>query len=565
MGHDILAVFSERNKRILFLFFVFITIFFLLIYRLYNIQVVGGGELNELARKEHITSYILDGKRGVIFDRNLKRLAVNVETKSLFAIPYKIEKPEEVARLLSIRLSLPYQRIEEELNKERYFVWVDRKLTSEKYEEIKNLEIPGLDFVTENKRYYPKDSLAANLMGFVGVDNQGLEGLEVYFDEELKSQSGLMVMERDASGAKIPLSIERMHPSKNGLSIVLTIDEVIQYITEEALQKANDLYHPKSAVAIVVNPKTGEILSMAVIPSFNINNYQKAPENFRRNRAITDNYEPGSTFKIFTIAAALEKGYAKLSDQFNCKGSINYQGTVIRDIDPHGYQDLTDIIKNSCNVGIIEVGTRMDKEVFAEFIRNFGFGDKTGISLPGESPGLFRPVNQWSKISIASLSIGQEISVTPLQLVMGTAVIANDGVLMKPLIVSEIIDEEYNVIKQFKPEEVRQVISPETARTMSQILEVVVESGTGTGAKLKHYTACGKTGTAQKFDFSLGKYSNEKFTSWFVGFAPAMDAEVAILVMLDEPKGSYYGGTVAAPVFQEIAGKVLPYLSIPSE
>ena len=563
MGHDILVEFSEKNKRIFFLFILFIIIFFLLIYRLYNIQVVGGGELNELARREHFTSYVLDGKRGVIFDRNLKRLAVNVETKSLFAIPYKIEKPEETARLLATRLSLSPKDLEKELVKERYFVWVDRKLTTEKYEEIKSLNLPGLDFVTENKRFYPKESLAANFLGFVGVDNQGLEGLELFFDESLKSQAGLMVMERDASGAKIPLSIERIHPSRNGLSIVLTIDEVIQYITEEALQKAFQQYHPKSAVAIVVNPKTGEILSMAVRPSFNINNYQETPGENRRNRAITDNYEPGSTFKIFTIATALENGYAQLSDHFNCKGWINYQGTVIRDIDPHGYQDLTEIVKNSCNVGIIEVGTRIDKNIFAESIHKFGFGQKTGVALPGESTGLFRPVNQWSKISIASLSIGQEISVTPLQLIMGTSVIANNGVLMKPLIVSKIIDDEFNVIKQFHPEEVRQVISQNTAQTMSRILQQVVESGTGTRAKIKHYTACGKTGTSQKFDFSLGRYSNEKFTSWFVGFAPAEEAEIAILVMLDEPMGSYYGGTVAAPVFQEIATKTLPYLSIP--
>ena len=322
-------------------------------------------------------------------------------------------------------------------------------------------------------------------------------------------------------------------------------------------------YRPKSAVAIVVIPKTGEILSIAVKPSFNINNYQETSEDSRRNRAITDNFEPGSTFKVFTIATALENGYTRLSDHFNCKGWINYQGTVIRDIDPHGYQDLIDIVKNSCNVGVIEVGTRIDKNIFAESIRNFGFGEKTEIELLGESPGLFRPVSQWSKISNASLSIGQEISVTPLQLIMGIAALANDGVLMKPQIVSRVLDEEDNVIKQYSPTAMRQVISSNTARTMSRIMQEVVDNGTGTRAKLKHYSAAGKTGTSQKFDFNLGRYSNEKFTSWFAGFAPADNAEIAIVVMLDEPKGSYYGGTVAAPVFQEIASKVLPYLSVP--
>jgi stage V sporulation protein D (sporulation-specific penicillin-binding protein) len=556
---------NEKRERVLLLFIIFFIIFLVLIYRLYQIQVVEGSKLNELARREHIMSYVLDGKRGIIFDRNLKKLAVNVDSKSLFAMPYKIDNPDEIALILSDKLDLKYQDISTKLEKEKYFVWIQRKLPPESYEELQKMDLEGVDFVTENKRYYPRDFLAANILGFVGIDNQGLEGLEMYFDEELKSIPGLVVMERDASGEKIPLSMERIQPSKDGLSIVLTIDEVIQYITEEALNKAYQQYRPKSAVAIVVNPKTGEILSMSVKPTFDLNHFQNSSEDSWKNRAITDNYEPGSTFKIFTIATALENGVASLNDRFNCKGWINYQGTVFHDIHPHGPQDLTDIVKNSCNVGLIEVGTRIDENIFAESIRAFGFSEETGIHLPGETPGLFRPVNQWSKISIASLSIGQEVSVTPLQLVMATAAIANNGILMKPLLIKEIIDSEYNTIRQYKPEEVRRVVSLFTANTMMNILQEVIDDGTGTRARLENYTAGGKTGTSQKFDFSLGRYSNEKFTSWFVGFAPSHDAEIAILVMLDEPKGSYYGGTVAAPVFQEIATKVLPYLSIPPE
>ncbi len=556
---------TEKRKRVHLLIIAFIIIFLTLIYRLYQIQVVEGSKLTELARREHVMSYVLDGKRGVIFDRNLKRLAVNVDSKSLFAMPYKVDDPDEIAKILSEKIDLRYQDIRAQLEKEKYFVWIQRKLPQDSYNEIQKMELEGLDFVTESTRYYPKESLAANLLGFVGIDNQGLEGLEMYFDDELKSMSGLVVMERDASGAKIPLTMERIQPSKDGHSIILTIDEVIQYITEEALEKAYQQYCPKSAVAIVVNPKTGEILSMAVKPNYDLNHFQSSPEDYWKNRAITDNYEPGSTFKIITISTALENNYASLNDYFNCKGWIRYQGTVIRCIDPHGKQDLTEIVKNSCNVGIIEVGTRMDENIFAESIRNFGFGEESGIYLPGETPGLFRPADQWSKISIASLSIGQEISVTPLQLVMATAAIANDGILMKPFIVKEIIDSEYNVVKQYQSEQVRQAISPSTANTMMNILQEVVDDGTGSRARLENYTVAGKTGTSQKFDFSLGRYSNEKFTSWFVGFTPSHDAEIAILVMLDEPKGSYYGGTVAAPVFQEIASKVLPYLSIPPE
>jgi len=556
---------TEKKERVHLLIIAFIIIFLTLIYRLYQIQIVEGSKLSELARREHFFSYVLNGQRGVIFDRNLKKLAVNVDSKSLFAMPYKVDNPDEMAKTLSDKLDLKYQDIRTLLEKEKYFVWIKRKLSQESYDEIQKMELEGLDFVTESTRYYPKESLAANLLGFVGIDNQGLEGLEMYFDDDLKSMSGLVVMERDASGDKIPLSMEKIQPSKDGHSIVLTIDEVIQYITEEALEKAYQQYNPKSAVAIVVNPKTGEILSMAVKPTYNLNYFQSSPEDYWKNRAITDNYEPGSTFKIITISTALENNYASLNDYFNCKGWIRYQGTVIRDIDPHGPQNLTEIVMNSCNVGVIEVGIRMDENVFAESIRNFGFGEETGIYLPGETPGLFRPVNEWSRLSIASLSIGQEISVTPLQLVMATAAIANNGILMKPLIIKETIDSEYNVVKHYQSEQVRQVISPNTANTMINILQKVVDDGTGSRAKLENYSASGKTGTSQKFDFSLGRYSNKKFTSWFVGFTPSHDAEIAILVMLDEPKGSYYGGTVAAPVFQEIASKVLPYLSIPPE
>jgi len=556
---------TEKKERVHLLIITFIIIFLTLIYRLYQIQIVEGSKLSELARREHIFSYVLNGQRGVIFDRNLKKLAVNVDSKSLFAMPYKVDNPDEMAKTLSDKLDLKYQDLRTLLEKEKYFVWIKRKLSQESYDEIQKMELEGLDFVTESTRYYPKEFLAANLLGFVGIDNQGLEGLEMYFDDDLKSMSGLVVMERDASGDKIPLSMEKIQPSKDGDSIVLTIDEVIQHITEEALEKAFQKYHPTSAVAIVVNPKTGEILSMAVKPTYNLNHFQSSPEDYWKNRAITDNYEPGSTFKIITIATALENNYASLNDYFNCKGWIRYQGTVIRDIDPHGPQNLTEVVMNSCNVGVIEVGIRMDENLFAESIGNFGFGEKTGIYLPGETCGLFRPVNEWSRISIASLSIGQEISVTPLQLVMATAAIANKGILMKPLIVKEIIDSEYNVVKHYQSEQVRQVISPNTANTMINILQKVVDDGTGSRAKLENYSASGKTGTSQKFDFSLGRYSNEKFTSWFVGFTPSHNAEIAILVMLDEPKGSYYGGTVAAPVFQEIASKVLPYLSIPPE
>lgn len=554
---------KEKKERITFLFILSIIFYFFLIYRLYNIQIIQSNKYKELAQREHLTSFSIEGERGNIYDRNLKKLAVNVNTKSLFAIPPWIQDPHKTAQLLSSVLSLETREVFNKLNQKKSFVWIKRKLNDIEVEEVKKLNLPGLDFLDENKRYYPKKNLASNLLGFVGIDNQGLEGLELFFNKELEGLPGLVVLERDASGGKIPLSIKRLTNYQDGNSIVLTIDEVIQYITEEALDKAFCQYKAKTGVVIVVKPKTGEILAMAVRPSYDPNYFDRFSPGLWRNRAITDIYEPGSTFKVITIATALEEGVAKLDDEFYCKGWIKYNGNIFHDIHQHGSQDLTGIVKNSCNIGVIEVGTRLEEKVFEKSIRRFGFGSLTEINLPGEVGGLVRSTKDWSKISLASLSIGQEIAVTPVQLIMAVSAIANRGTLMKPMIVKEIVDSNQNRVKVFKPKPVRQVVSAETALTMTKILEQVVIDGTGKGAKITGYRAAGKTGTAQKFNFSTGKYSKDKYSALFVGYAPVENPQIAILVLLDEPQGSYYGGIVAAPVFQEIASKVLPYLSIP--
>ncbi|MDD5015789.1 MAG: penicillin-binding transpeptidase domain-containing protein, partial [Atribacterota bacterium] len=476
----------------------------------------------------------------------------------------KIINPQETAQKLSSIMNLTVKDVLEKINQKKSFVWIERRLTETEVAEIKKLNLEGFDFLDESKRYYPKNYLASNLMGFVGIDNQGLEGLESFFDKDLKGLPGLAILERDATGGEVPLSIKEATAHKDGHSIVLTIDEVIQYITEEALDKAFQKSKAKAGIAIVVEPKTGEILAMSTKPSYDPNYFNTYPRDLWRNRAITDSYEPGSTFKIISIATALEERVVNLNDRFNCIGWTKYNGTVFHDIHVHGSQNLTDIVKNSCNIGVIQACTRLDEKAFEKSIRRFGFGTLTEINLPGEINGLVRSVKDWSKISMASLSIGQEISVTPIQLIMAVSAIANRGTLMKPMIVKEIIDSMQNKIRVFKPKPVRQVVSVDTALTMTRILEQVVEDGTGTTAKLAGYQTAGKTGTAQKFDFSTGRYSIDKYSSWFVGYVPAENPELAILVLLDEPVGSYYGGTVAAPVFQEIASKVLPYLSVPT-
>ena len=556
---------KEKKEHITLIFIVFIIFYLLLIYRLYNIQVLQKDRYKELASQEHLTSLSIEGNRGNIFDRNLNKLALNVSAQSLFAIPFKIDNPLDTAKNISSILHLKTDEVFHKINQKKSFVWIKRKCEDCEVSEIKQLNIDGLHFLNESKRYYPNNSLASNLVGFVGIDNQGLEGLELVFDHVLKSIPGLSILERDASGGKIPLSIKKLNEAKNGDSIVLTIDKVIQYIAEEALDKAFKKAKAKAGIAIVVEPGTGKILAMAVRPTFDPNNFQNFSRKVWRNRAITDVYEPGSTFKIITISSALEEEVASLDDQFNCKGWINYNGHIFHDIHIHHEQDLTDIVKNSCNIGVIQVGTRMEELTFEKYIRRFGFGALTDIELPGEISGMVRNTDEWSRLSLASLSIGQEISVTPLQLIMGISCIANNGTLMKPMIVREIVDSNLKQVKVFKPKPVRKVVSSETALTMSKILEQVVLNGTGTGAIVPGYRAAGKTGTAQKFDISLGKYSDDKYNSWFVGFVPVTDPKLSILVLVDEPVGSYYGGTVAAPVFQEIASKALPYLSVPPE
>jgi len=556
---------KEKKERIIFLFIIFIILFLSLIYRLYNIQVIQRNKFEEIAQQEHLTSFSIEGERGNIYDRNYKKLAVNINVQSLFAIPPKIENPQETAQKISSILNIKVKDVLEKLNQKKSFVWVERKLTETEVAGIEKLNLEGFNFLDESKRNYPKNYLASNLMGFVGIDNQGLEGLESFFDKELKGLPGLSILERDATGSEVPLSIKEAIAHKDGHSIVLTIDEVIQYITEEALDKAFQKSKAKAGIAIVVRPKTGEILAMAIKPSYDPNYFNSYPRDLWRNRAVTDAYEPGSTFKIITIATALEERVVNLNDRFNCIGWTKYNGTVFHDIHIHGSQNLTDIVKNSCNIGVIQTGTRLDEKVFEKSIRRFGFGTLTEINLPGEINGLVRSVKDWSKISLASLSIGQEISVTPIQLIMAVSAIANRGTLMKPMIVKEIIDSKQNKIRVFKPKPVRQVVSVDTALTMTKILKQVVEDGTGTMAKLAGYQTAGKTGTAQKFDFSTGKYSKDKYSSWFVGYVPAENPEISILVLLDEPVGSYYGGTVAAPVFQEIASKALPYLSVPTK
>lgn len=555
------------RKRILIVFFFVTIAFFLITLRLFTIMILQHHHLTKKAERQHQKTIIIEPQRGTIYDRKGKELAISIDLESLYGVPSEMEDPDFVAAKLSTVLGMSPQSIEKRLEGHRSFIWLDRKIDPERVKKIKALSLNTreIGFITESKRFYPKRVLASHLLGFVGMDNHGLEGIELNYERYLSGEKGWLILERDALGRDIFPSNHNYRPPSPGNNLLLTIDEVIQYITEKELDKGIERWKAKSAIAIVMDPRTGEILAMGVRPDFNPNNIGNYRASEWRNRAITDLYEPGSTFKVISAAAALEEGLVKPGDLFDCsRGMIEVGGRLIHDVHKNGILTFSEVIQKSSNVGAIQIGMKLGKERFYKYIKGFGFGEKTGIDLPGEGSGKVREPRKWSGTSIGAISIGQEVSVTPLQVLRAFSAIANKGYLMRPYIVSEIRDNEGRVIKSFKPQVVRKVISEETSKRLTEILKTVVEEGgTATKAAIEGNMVAGKTGTSQKIDPKTGTYSHERYVSSFVGFLPADDPKLSIIVVVDEPQGSIYGGSVAAPIFKEIAEQALTYLKIP--
>lgn len=555
------------RKRILIVF-LFVSIgFFLISLRLFFIMVIQHNHLTKKAERQHQKTIQIEPQRGSIYDRKGRELAVSVDLESLYGVPSEMQDPDFIAAKLSTVLGMNHHSIEKMLEGSRSFIWLDRKLDPELVKKIKALSLDKREvgFITESKRFYPQRSLAGHLLGFAGMDNKGLEGIELAYEKEVRGEKGWLILERDALGRDIFTSNNNYRPPVPGHNIFLTIDEVIQYITEKELDKGMEKWNAKGAVAIVMDPKTGEILAMGVRPEFNPNIIEKYRSSDWRNRALTDQFEPGSTFKAFSAAAALEEGIIKQGDMFDCsRGQIEVGGKIIHDVHRHGVLSFSEVIQKSSNVGAIQIGMRLGKERFYRYIKGFGFGEKTGIDIPGEASGKVKEPKNWSGMSIGAVSIGQEIAVTPLQILRAYSAIANKGYLMKPYIVSEIKDHEGRVVKSFSPQVVRRAISEDTSKRLTDILRTVVEEGgTATKAAIEGNLVAGKTGTAQKVDPQTGTYSHEKYVSSFIGFLPADDPRIAIIVVVDEPKGAIYGGSVAAPIFKEIAQQTLTYLKIP--
>jgi cell division protein FtsI (penicillin-binding protein 3) len=502
-------------------------------------------------------------RRGVIFDRRGRELAVNFEMDSVYCDPKEMSATEVSARALSEITGKPAKSLLKKCSSEGRFVWIERKVEPDVSRKIRELDIKGLCLIPDSKRFYPNNSLASHVLGFVDIDNNGLEGIERQYDIALRGIGRKILIERDAGGRTLSKGVEM---ESKGNDLVLTLDEGLQHMVEEELDNAVVKWRANAATAIMMDPFTGAVLALANRPSFNLNGVAESKSPQRRNRAITDGYEPGSTFKIIIGTAALEEKTVSLNKLFDCSSGYAQVGRrKIRDAHRHGVLTFEEVIQKSSNVGSIMIGMGLGKERVYSYARRYGFGEKTGIDLPGEISGWIRPPERWSGISIGAISIGQEVAVTPLQVLRAYSVIANGGFLVKPHLASRILSPEGATVWSFEPER-RRVISAKTADTFREILKKVTEEGgTAKGAAVEGNEVAGKTGTAQVIDPRTKRYSREKFVSSFVGFVPADDPGMALIVIIYEPKGQIYGGVVAAPVFKRIATNALSYLDVPRD
>lgn len=541
----------------------FACVFLVLIGRAVHLQVFQHEKLSARAQREFLKQVEVTPRRGIIFDRNQEELAVSLDTHSVYASPLKINQPKAVGRKLAEALGLPSRPIIKRLSSERGFVWIARRVSPDKAAAVKNLELKGVGLVMEPKRFYPYTTLACHVLGFAGLDARGLEGLEKAHDRVLKGQGHTLTSLRDALGRTIHLTPAAFTQLPEGNHLMLTLDKGVQYQTEKILAQTVAKYKAKGGQAIVMLPQTGEILAMASVPVFNPNVYNKYPRPTYRNRTITDTFEPGSTFKAFVAAAALMSQKVSLDQLFDCeKGSWKIGGRVIRDTHEHDKLNLADIIKLSSNIGVAKVGQAVGKKELHRVIRAFGFGQTSGVDLPGESRGILRPASAWRPVELANICFGQGVAVTSLQMVQAFSAIANGGVMMRPYVVRAEVDSSGHLIAETQPRVVRRVMGARETRILVDMLRRVTEDGgTGTRARVGSLPVAGKTGTAQKVK-PEGGYSRSEYVASFIGFLPADDPQVVVMVVIDTPRGQYYGGVVAGPAFSRIARAALDSLGV---
>jgi len=534
--------------------------------RAVQLQVLHRGELSEKAASQYKHALQKSPRRGTIYDANNQELAVSVEVSSICAYPRRIRSPKKSASALARTLKLPRAAVQKKLCSRKSFVWIKRKASPKEAAAVKSLKLAGIDFITESRRFYPMKTLAAQVLGFCGTDGRGLEGLEYYYDPFLSGREDQWMVFKDALGR--PFKTESASPAiQDGYNLILTIDKTIEDIAERALCETVERFSAKSAIAVVMEPKTGAVLAIAHAPRFNPNSFKHYEPWIRRNRAITDTFEPGSTFKIFLGAAALESGRIRPGSLFDCEqGRYQVGANVIHDVHAFGALSFEDVLKFSSNIGAAKIGAAIGAESFYQTLKAFGFGSRTGIDCPGESPGCLPPPERWSDMDALAICFGQGVSVSALQLATAVCAAANGGVLMRPYLVQAMTDAKGRLVKSFQPAKVGRAISSKAACNLVHMLErVVAKGGTGQKAALSGYRVAGKTGTAQKVDLATRRYARNKHVAAFTGFVPSRDPALAIVVVVDEPKKSPYGGVVAAPAFRRIAEEALQYLKVPPE
>lgn len=542
---------------------VFLALFGAVGRRAYQLQVGPEADrLRGLAEEQHNRDIELPPRRGRILDRNGAELASTADVDSIYGNPRMLDDVGAASERLGKALGLDPSELRQRLGARRYFAWIKRKVTPEEVEAVRRLTLPGVGFVREPRRFYPNRMLAATVIGHAGSDGGGLDGVELAMDGTLRGQTSSVQGMRDALGRE--LFVDGVGDTGNGVGddVVLTIDRYLTFVTERAIADAQERHHARSVIAVMMDPRTGELLAMASVPSYNPNDPGAATARGARNRVITDAFEPGSTMKTFTIAAALDAGVVRPDDRFDCQmGRMSVGRYTIHDTHPHGTLTVSEIFKLSSNIGATKIARRLGREKLAGALTRFGFGHVTALGLPGERTGMVRPVERWGEIGLANVSFGQGMTATPLQIVSAMSAIANGGVLTQPRIIARLLHADGTVEETVVPPPTR-VLSEVAARTMTQIMEGVTQvGGTARAAAIDGYSVAGKTGTAQKV--TAGHYDSSRWVSSFIGFAPAHAPRIALVVMVDEPQGVHLGGAVAAPVFKEIAEQALRYLHVP--
>jgi cell division protein FtsI (penicillin-binding protein 3) len=553
------------EKRFLWIYFFLAALFVVIFAQLIHLQILGRQEFKNYALRQHNLLIDLPAKRGNLYDRHGKELAVSLKVPSVYAVPRVIPNAEKMplSQKLSAILGMPAETIYKKLDTDKAFIWIKRRVSQEEAKKIQEMQDTAFGFIYENKRFYPHQELAAQVAGFVNIDGKGMEGIELQYNKYLEGEPGYRLTIRDALGRDLPALDQKNLNPVDGASITLTIDHYIQYLTEQALDTAFKKWKALGAMAIVMDPMTGEILAMASRPTYDPQDVAKYPPEARRNRNITDFYEPGSSFKAITITAALNEGTFKRDDTIFCENGAWKAGPkVLHDV--HSYGDLTfdQVFAKSSNIGTVKIARQVGQDKFYHYVRAFGFGRLTGFGFPGEVMGKLSPPSKWSKISMNAIPIGQEIAVTPLQLLRAYSAIANGGYLVKPYVVSEIRDSQGVVLKKFNPRiSTEPIMRREVAESVKEILGKVVTEGTGKTAAIPGISVAGKTGTSQKVD-PKGGYSHSHFMATFVGFAPLENPRLAMVVVFDDPRPLYYGVTVSGPVFKDVIEKSLLYLGI---